>query len=59
MRKAFVGLAALARELFDVDPFSEHLSLFRGKSADYFKAIYWDGSGMCLFVKRLETGKFV
>ncbi len=59
MRKGFDGLAALTREMFDADPFSGHLFLFRSKRADYFKAIHWDGSGMCLFAKRLETGKFV
>ena len=59
MRKGFDGLAALTRAVFDTDPFSGHLFVFRGKSADYFKAIYWDGSGMCLFAKRLEHGRFV
>jgi transposase len=36
-----------------------HLFLFRSKRADYLKALYWDGSGVCLFAKRLEKGKFV
>ena len=33
--------------------------LFRSKSADYLKILYYDGTGLCLFAKRLESGKFV
>ena len=32
---------------------------FRGKRGDYFKGLYWDGSGMWLIAKRLERGRFV
>ena len=33
--------------------------VFRGKRGDYIKVLYWDGSGLCLFAKRLEKGRFV
>lgn len=45
--------------MLDADPYSDHLFLLRGKPGDYLKALYWDGSGMCLFAKRLEKGRFV
>lgn len=41
------------------DPFSGQVFIFRGKRADYLKILYYDGSGLCLFAKRLERGKFV
>jgi transposase len=41
------------------DPFSGHLFVFRGKRGDYVKLLWWDGSGLCLFAKRLEKGRFV
>jgi len=32
--------------------------VFRAKRADRIKLVWWDGSGLCLFVKRLEQGRF-
>ena len=58
MRYGFDGLAARVAQVLDADPFSGHLFLFRSKRADYLKVLYWDGSGLCLFAKRLESGKF-
>jgi transposase len=59
MRYGFDGLAAQAKRVVDGDPFSGHLFLFRSKRADYLKILYYDGTGLCLFAKRLENGKFV
>lgn len=59
LRNGFDGLAAKVQQMIGADPFSGHLFLFRGKRGDYLKALYWDGSGLCLFAKRLEKGRFV
>jgi len=59
LRNGFDGLSAKVLAVLRQDPFSGHLFVFRGKRGDYLKALYWDGSGMCLFAKRLEKGKFV
>jgi len=57
-RKGAEGLAALVREQMQADPFSGAIYVFRAKRADRVKLIYWDGTGVCLFAKRLEDGKF-
>lgn len=59
MRKGFAGLAALASDVLRQDPHSGHLFVFRGRRGDLVKVIWWDGQGACLFVKRLERGRFV
>ena len=59
MRKGFDGLAAQVRNILQLDPFSGAVFLFRGKRGDRLKALVWDGSGLCLYAKRLERGKFV
>ena len=57
-RKGAEGLAALVREDLKADPFSGTVYVFRAKRADRVKMIFWDGTGMCLFAKRLEDGEF-
>ena len=59
LRNGFDGLAAKAQQVIGADPFSGHLFIFRGKRGDYFKGLYWDGSGMWLIAKRLEKGRLV
>lgn len=57
-RKGAEGLAALVREEMGADPFSGAVYVFRAKRADRIKLIFWDGSGVCLYAKRLENGAF-
>ena len=60
MRKGIDGLAMLVQGVLDQDPFTGHLFVFRGRSrAKLIKIIYWDGTGFCLFTKRLEHGVFL
>lgn len=57
-RKGAEGLSALVREAMSSDPFNGTVYVFRAKRADRIKLIFWDGTGMCLYAKRLEDGKF-
>ena len=59
MRRGFTALAAQAETLLKQDPFAGHLFVFRGRRGDLIKVIWWDGQGACLFMKRLEKGRFV
>jgi transposase len=51
-------LAALVRETMTADPLSRAVYVFRAKRADRMKLIFWDGTGLCLFAKRLKDGIF-
>ena len=59
MRKGMDGLATMVQEVLKQDPFTGHLFVFRGRKVDLIKIIYWDGTGLCLFTKRLEQGVFL
>jgi transposase len=59
MRRGFDGLAVQVRNILQLDPFSGAVFLFREKRGDRLKALVWDGSGLCLYAKRLERQKFV
>jgi transposase len=56
-RKGPEGLVALVRDAGS-DPFDGSLYVFRSKRADRIKIVWWDGSGLCLFAKRLERSHF-
>ena len=56
-RKGPDSLLSLVRDAGS-DPFSGALYVFRAKRADRIKIVWWDGSGVCLFAKRLEKSSF-
>ena len=59
MRKGYNGLFTLARDVLDQDPLSGHLFLFVARNRKRAKVLFWDGTGLCIFMKRLEEGRFV
>jgi transposase len=58
-RNGLDGLAALVQQALHENPFAGDLFVFRAKRADRVKILAWDGTGLCLFHKRLENGRFV
>ncbi len=58
MRLGFDGLYALVRTRLKADPLSGHLFIFRNRTADRIKVLYWGGHGLCLWCQRLETGRY-
>jgi transposase len=59
MRKGMNGLALQVQEVLKRDPNSGHLFVFRGRKGDLLKILWHGEQGMCLFVKRLEAGRFI
>lgn len=59
MRNGFNGLASRVQSMLNDDPFSGHLFIFRDRRGDMIKLLWADEDGLCLFVKRLERGRFV
>jgi transposase len=58
MRKGIDGLAALVENRLRHDAFSGHLFCFFNRARDKVKVLYWDTTGFCLYLKRLEKGHF-
>ena len=58
LRKGYDGLFGLVRTGLGRDPLSGDLFLFSGKRRTGCKVLLWDGTGLCIFQKRLERGRF-
>ena len=57
-RLGFDGLFALVQSRLKADPMSGHLFIFRNRTADRVKVLYWGGHGLCLWCQRLEAGRY-
>jgi transposase len=58
MRKQFDGLWAEAQNQLGEDPFGGALFVFSNRDRNRVKLLYWDGTGVWVFAKRLEKGRF-
>ena len=58
MRKSIDTLSILVAGRLEMDPFSGHLFAFCNRRKNLVKILYWDRSGFCLWMKRLEKDRF-
>ena len=58
MRKGFDALYGLVATVLGRDPLSGDVFLFVSRDRKRAKALLWDGTGLCLYAKRLERGRF-
>lgn len=59
MRKGFETLSALVRNEMGRDPLEGGLFLFINRRRTHAKVLHFDGTGLCVFAKRLERERFV
>jgi transposase len=58
LRWSFDRLAGVVTERIGREARGGALFVFFGKRRDAIKVVFFDGSGMCLFYKRLDRGTF-
>ena len=58
MRKSFDTLAEHVRVFLGHDPLCGSLFVFRSRSAERMKVLWWDQEGLAIDYKRLERGTF-
>jgi transposase len=59
MRKSIDTLCILVSEILKMTPTDGHIFLFRNRSGNKLKALYYETNCFTLCYRRLETGKFV
>src|ERR1700691_3011941 len=57
-RRGVDSLAMLVTDTLRGDPFCGDFFVFRSKRSDRVKILAWDGTGLVLYSKRLEMGRF-
>jgi transposase len=58
MRASYDSLFSRVKTVLQKDPFSGHLFLFINSKRNSVKCLYYDGTGLVIISKRLESGVF-
>ena len=58
LRKGFDGLSALVTQGLGRDPLAGDFYVFTNRTRRRAKVLLWDGTGLCIYAKRLERGRF-
>jgi transposase len=59
LRKGYDGLYGLVANELGKDPLAGDFFLFISRNRRRAKVLLWDGTGLCIYAKRLERGRFV
>ena len=58
MRKSYTGLSSLVKNQLQENPLSGQLFVFINRRRTQLKILYFDRSGYCIWMKKLEQGLF-
>lgn len=58
LRKGYNGLCGLVVSELDGDPLSGDCFLFLNRRRSSCKVLMWDGTGLCIFSKKIEERRF-
>lgn len=56
--QGFDGLSASVTEGLQRDPLNGDVYIFLSRHRVRAKVLHWDGTGLCIYAKRLERGRF-
>lgn len=58
MRKGFDRLSEIVRLQLELDPACGAMFVFRNKTGERLKILWWDATGLTIYYKRLSRGVF-
>ncbi len=58
LRKGFDGLYGIVTSELSRDPLDGDCFLFVNRARSRAKVLLWDGTGLCIYMKRLEQNRF-